>query len=150
MATDPGATDPASTSCVAWVLRVLGLIDTLALLAVVMPRSGMAMLHAWAGLGTLPDGPVVGYLARSASALYALHGLLVVFLSFDVLRYWRLIRFFATAALFHGLVMLAVDLGEGMPIWWTMSEGPIFSLTGVAVLVAQSRTSSRRPACCSR
>jgi hypothetical protein len=85
----------------------------------------------------MPEGPLVGYLARSASALYALHGALVLFRSFDVLRYWSLITFLAALAVLHGAVMLWVDLAEGMPVWWTAIEGLGFAATGGAVLAAQ-------------
>jgi hypothetical protein len=126
------------------VLRVLGCVDLLALVAVVMPREWMAQGHAWAGLGELPPAPIVGYLARSASFLYALHGAAVVFISFDVARYRPLITFLAAAALVHGAVMLGIDLAEGMPLWWTAVEGPGFAATGVAVLSVQA-FGDRRP-----
>jgi hypothetical protein len=80
---------------------------------------------------------VVEYLARSASALYALHGALVLFLSFDVPRYWRLITFLAVAALVHGAVMTGIDLAAGMPVAWTLGEGPCFAATGAVVLLLQ-------------
>jgi hypothetical protein len=128
----------ADTRVVAWILRALGMVDLLALVAVVMPASWMAATHAWAGLGELPGEPVVGYLARSTSALYALHGLLIVYISFDVARYWTLIRFFASVAVVHGLVMFGIDLSQGMPAWWTCVEGPSFAATGALVLVAQT------------
>jgi hypothetical protein len=119
------------------VLRALGLLDLCALGAVVLPARWMAAGHAGAGLGPLPPRPLVGYLARSASALYALHGALVLFLSFDVRRYGPVITFLAAAALFHGAVMLGIDLAEGMPFWWTALEGAAFAAGGVVVLLAQ-------------
>jgi hypothetical protein len=131
-------------SALAVVLRLLGAIDLLAMIAVVMPRRWMEAGHAWAGLGDLPPGPVVGYLARSSSALYALHGALIVVISFDVVRYWRLITFLAAAALVHGGVMLAIDLAEGMPRWWTLFEGPAFAASGAVVLALQRQTDAPR------
>ncbi len=124
----------------ALVLRGLGGLDTLALIAVVMPRRWMEAGAAWAGLGALPADPIVGYLVRSTSALYALHGLTVVFVSFDVVRYRPLIRFLAVIAVGHGAVMLGIDLAEGMPLWWRCAEGPAFSATGLVVLLALRRT----------
>ena len=121
----------------AWTLRGLGLIDLCAVVAVVMPGGWMQIGHAAAGLGDLPEAPIVGYLARSASALYALHGLLVIYMSLDVWRHWGLIRFFAAAAVVHGMVMLSIDLREGMPFWWTVVEGPSFAATGLVVLVVR-------------
>jgi hypothetical protein len=119
------------------VLRAFGVLDLCALGAVVAPLPWMAAAHAWLGLGPMPQGPLVGYLIRSASALYALHGALALFLSFDVLRYWRVITFLAAAALVHGAVMFGIDLAEGMPAWWTAFEGVGFAATGAVVLCAQ-------------
>jgi hypothetical protein len=112
------------------VLRAFGVLDVCAAGAVVMPVRWMAAAHAWLGLGVMPDGPLVGYLARSAAALYVLHGAMVLFLSLDVRRYWRLITFLAVAAVLHGAVMLGIDLAEGMPFWWTAFEGAGFAATG--------------------
>ena len=44
-------------------------------------------IHRQVGLGELPQVPIVGYLTRSISALYALHGALLVFMAGDVRRY---------------------------------------------------------------
>ena len=105
--------DSKSEQHLAILLRGVGCLDLLALLAVVMPRHWMDVAHKFVGLGTFPDGPIVGYLARSTSALYALHGAMVLFMSFDVARHARLIRFMAVAALVHGAVILGIDLAEG-------------------------------------
>jgi hypothetical protein len=119
-------------------LRVLGGVDLLALVAVVVPREWMAAGNAWTGLGPLPEGPLVGYLSRSASLLYALHGAMIIFLSFDLPRYWRLITFLAVAALVHGAVLFGIDRAEGMPLWWRHIEGPAFAATGAVVLLLQA------------
>jgi len=124
-------------------LRILGLVDLLALLAVFMPRHWMEVGNAWSGLGELPLGPLVGYLARSASALYGLHGAMILFISFDVNRYERLITFLAAAALVHAGIMLGIDLNEGMPTWWTLVEAPGFAATGAVVLVLQALSNKK-------
>ena len=121
------------------VLRILGVVDLLALLAVFLPLEWMARTHFRLGLGELPREPIVGYLTRSASALYALHGAMILFISFDTRRYDRLITFLAAAALVHGAVMLGIDLAVGMPAFWTLCEGPAFAATGALVLVIQRR-----------
>ena len=58
------------------LLRCLGVGSLFALVPVVMPFSWMAATHRWLGLGEMPTGPVVEYLARSLSAFYALFGAL--------------------------------------------------------------------------
>jgi hypothetical protein len=126
------------------VLRVLGCVDLTALVAVVMPNAWMAAIHAAVGLGEFPETPLVGYLTRSASALYALHGAMILFVSFDVDRYRPLITFMALAALIQGLVILAIDLAVGMPTPWILVEAPAFIGTGLAVLVAQRAIPSSR------
>ena len=119
------------------ILRCLGTLDFLAILAVFLPHSWMAHVHTALGLGNLPDAPIVGYLTRSASALYALHGAMILFVSFDVRRYTRVITFLAIAALINGAVMLGIDLAVGMPWYWTLFEGPGFAMTGIIMLIAK-------------
>jgi hypothetical protein len=119
------------------LLRGVGCLDLMALIAVVMPQHWMDVGHKFLGLGPIPHDPIVGYLARSASALYALHGAMILFISFDVVRYDRLIRFLAIAALVHGAVILGIDLGEPLPPLWRYGEGPAFAATGVLVLWLQ-------------
>jgi hypothetical protein len=122
---------------VAFVLRGLGLVDLLALIAVLAPERWMEFAHHWAGLGALPREPIVGYLARSSSAMYVLHGAIVVFISFDVRYYERLIRFMAWAAVLHGVIILGIDVAQQMPRLWRFGEGPGFAATGLVVLALQ-------------
>ena len=118
-------------------LRLFGMVDFLAILAVAMPRQWMEVLHTLAGLGDMPQGPLVGYLARSASALYALHGGMIIFISFDVKRYWPLITFLGVVTMVQGCVILAVDIAVGMSLPWTIIEAPCFIAAGAMVLVTQ-------------
>ena len=129
----------------ALVLRGIGCLDLLALVAVAAPEHWLDIAHRSTGLGPLPHDPIVGYLARSASALYALHGAMVIFISFDVRRYDRLIRFMAWAALVHGAVMLGIDLAQHMPVIWRYGEGPSFAATGLVVLCLQRNQLRGRP-----
>jgi len=55
-------------------LRLIGSAALLALIFVAAPHAWMDAIHAQMGMGQLPDAPVVGYLARSTSAFYALLG----------------------------------------------------------------------------
>ena len=135
----PSEVPSSAERTLAVVLRSMGLIDLCALFVVVLPGEWIAGIHRWLGLGTLPDAPIVGYLARSGSAMYALHGALVVYASYDVARYWPLIRFLALLALVHGAVMLEIDISQGLPLLWQLGEGPLFAASGALVLWLQAR-----------
>lgn len=117
------------------LLRGLGTLDLLALGAMLMPASWMAATHAWLGMGEFPRAAVVGYLARSASLMYAQHGAVFLFLSGDVRRYRPLIRLMAFIAIVSGGIMLAIDLSAGIPLFWTLVEGPGYIALAIAVLL---------------
>ncbi len=125
------------------ILRTFGIMDMVAFIAVVMPVQWMQTGHQWAGLGDFPDAPVAAYLARSGSLMYGLHGIFLCLLATDTVRYEKLIRWVAAVTVLHGAAMLIIDLVEQMPLWWTIVEGPAFSLTGVIVLAAQWHTQRR-------
>ena len=74
------------------LLRFVGVGALFALVAVFMPVSWMATTHRWLGLGEMPTGPVVEYLARSVSAYYALFGVLCLTVAADVDRHRPLVR----------------------------------------------------------
>jgi hypothetical protein len=95
-----------------------------ALVPVFMPWSWMAATHRWLGLGEMPTGPIVEYLARSLSAFYALVGALCLAMASDLDRYRPLVRFFGVCLALLGIVFTVVDLAAGMPWWWTALEGP--------------------------
>ena len=105
-------------------LRVVGAGGLFALVPVFMPFAWMAATHRWLGLGEMPAAPVVEYLARSASALYALCGGLFLVLGSDLGRYRPLVQFLGVAFTLLGPVFLFIDLAAGMPWWWIAAEGP--------------------------
>ena len=102
----------------------LGIPGLFALVAVFMPVSWMAATHRWLGLGEMPTGPIVEYLARSLSAFYALVGALCLVMASDLERYRPLVRFFGVCLALLGIIFTGVDLAAGMPWWWTAFEGP--------------------------
>ena len=104
------------------LLRIVGTVEVAALLAVVMPRTWMAQVHASIGLGDLPPGPLVEYLARTASFLYGGHGVLLWLLAADPIRYRPLILFNGVAYLATAAAFLAINLMTGMPVFWTVIE----------------------------
>jgi hypothetical protein len=123
-------------------LRTLGVGSLFALVPVFMPFSWMATAHHWLGLGEMPAAPVVEYLARSASALYALFGALFLMVASDLDRYRPLVQFLGVAFTLLVPVFLFIDLAAGMPWWWTASEGPGSIVVG-AVLFLLARPGHR-------
>jgi hypothetical protein len=120
-------------------LRVIGTAALFALVAVVMPYSWMNAIHQWLGLGQLPAEPIVGYLARSTSAFYALLGALLWVVSFDLVRHRLILRFLGVAIIVFGVMLLIVDFIEGMPLWWSLWEGPINMALGTIILILSNR-----------
>lgn len=116
-----------------FVLRLVGTVSLTALFAVVMPYSSMDAIHQMLGMGRLPDQPVVGYLARSVSAFYALLGGLFWLLSFDLHRHRPTLCFVGIAILIFGATLIGIDWVEGLPLWWRAWEGPWVMLIGTAI-----------------
>ncbi len=121
-----------------------GVVMLFATVAVFMPYSWMNSIHGWLGMGRLPDGPITGYLARSTSALYAMLGGLFCLVSRDVRRYRTVIAYFGTVMACFGLVLLGVDIREGMPLFWILLEGPtIIVLTSTKLILLRGVGSDR-------
>jgi hypothetical protein len=116
------------------LLRTAAAITLAALIPCVMPFAWMKEIHRFLGMGQLPEGPIVGYLTRSLSAMYALHGAIVLFVSWDVRRYRPLVRFLGSLAIAFGAGMLWLDVAVGMPPAWTVSEGPFLIVLGGVIL----------------
>lgn len=106
-----------------------------AVLAVFLPWEAMDAIHAEMGLGRMPKAPIVEYLARSLSLIYASLAPLCGFLARDVGRYREVIAFQAVVKLVAGTGLLALDLAIGMPLYWTVCEGPLVILLSIAVLL---------------
>jgi len=125
------------------VLRIVGTAALLAIVAVVMPYSWMNAIHQWLGMGMLPAEPIVGYLARSTSAFYALLGGLMWVVSFDLHRHRLVLIYIGAAIIVFGVALFAVDLLEGMPLWWSFGEGPFNTAFGIVILVLSYRLDSK-------
>jgi hypothetical protein len=59
---------------------------------------------------------------------------LLVFLASDVRRYLPVVRFLGMAGAVFGAVMLAIDCGVGMPLPWTVCEGPLVAALSAVIL----------------
>lgn len=123
-------------------LRIIGTAALLAIVAVVIPYSWMNAIHKWLGMGQLPAEPIVGYLARSTSAFYALLGGLFWVVSFDLHRHKVVLCYLGVAIVIFGAALLVVDLLEGMPLYWSLMEGPINVVFGVFILLSAYRLNS--------
>jgi hypothetical protein len=132
-----------SDTALVLLLRLVGVTALFALVAVFMPVSWMAATHRWLGLGEMPTGPVVEYLARSLSAFYALFGALCLVVAADPERYRPLVRFLGVAFAVMSLALLGVDVAAGMPWWWSAAEGPGGVVFG-ALLAVLARPGHRR------
>ena len=84
-------------------------------------------------MGQLPDKPVVGYLARSTSAFYALLGGLFWIVSFDLGRHRLVLRYLGVAITLFGAALLIIDWSEGLPFLWKVWEGPFLMGFGLAI-----------------
>jgi len=116
------------------LLRVIGTAALFALVAVVMPYSWMNTIHQRLGLGELPPEPIVGYLARSTSAFYAFFGGLLWLISSDLRRYRLVLIYVGAATVVFGTILFIVDLREGLPLYWCLTEGPINTAFGVIIM----------------
>src|SRR5262245_50641845 len=122
-----------------WLLIANGVMTLLALPAAFMPTAWMDMFHRRLMLAPLPEGPIVQYLARSVSALYAAFGSLTLLIAWDLRRFAPLVTWWGIAAILFGLILFCVDITAPMPPHWTWGEVPYTVLTGSLVLILQRR-----------
>jgi hypothetical protein len=116
-------------------LRSVGFVAALAAFGVVMPYAWMNDIHQVLGLGVLPDAPIVGYLARSTSAFYALYGGLLWVLSLNLSRYRPLLSCVGIGTILLGVALTGVDRVEGLPFFWQVVEGPFDMAAGTILLL---------------
>ena len=122
------------------LLRLAGVVTASAFLTILLPVDWMAATHRALGLGQFPRAPVVDYLARSIAALYGFHGVLLLVISTDPAKYRAIVRYVAVMNVVFGAILFAIDRHAGMPIWWTLGEGPPIAVFGavIAMLNRQS------------
>jgi hypothetical protein len=128
-----------------WLLIANGVMVLLALPAVFMPTALMDKFHRQLMHSPLPEGPIVQYLARSLSALYASFGSLTLLLAWDLRRFAPLVTWWGVAAILFGLILVWVDTNAPMPAHWTWSECPYTIIMGILVLILQRRMSAFKP-----
>ena len=124
------------------ILAVTGAGLLLAAVPIFFPASVINFLHQQLGLGEFPDAAIAFFLARSTSLLYAVHGALMFFVSFNLVRYWPLVRLFGFLHIALGLTMLGIDLSAPMPLYWIIGEGMPVAATGLLILWLWNRSNS--------
>lgn len=118
---------------IVWLFRLTGGVMLCAYLAMVMPSTWMQATHRWLGLGELASDAITEYLTRSLSALYGFHGGLLLVLSTNVRRFRRVVVYVAAMNVFLGACLLGIDLHAGLPMWWTLGEGPPIIVLGIVL-----------------
>lgn len=125
------------------LLRISAVVLLTALVPAVMPFAWMKEIHQWLGMGELPEGPIIGYLTRSLSAMYAMHGALVLFVSLDVRRFLPVVKCLAVLGIVFGVGMIALDVVVEMPLSWVLCEGPFIIILGSVLLWLAGRIQGR-------
>ena len=115
------------------LLRFTGCVLITAFLAIFLPVEWMASTHRALGMGEFPRAPVVDYLARSVAALYGFHGVLVLIVSGDPVRYRGIVSYLGIMNVLFGVTVLGIDLHARLPVWWTVLEGPPLVIIGIVV-----------------
>jgi hypothetical protein len=115
------------------LLRLAGTVMVTAFLAVLLPADWMAATHRGLGLGEFPRTPIVDYLARSIALLYGFHGVLVLIVSRDPVKYRAIVWYLAVMNTLFGAAILAIDIHAGLPSMWTLLEGPPVIAFGIVI-----------------
>ena len=119
-------------------LRVGGAVIVAAFAATLLPLDWMAATHEWLGLGTFPRAPLTEYLIRSISLLYGFHGILMLIVSKDPVRFRPIVSYLVIMDIAFGLAIIAIDVHVGMPWWWTAGESGSILLLGAILAVLNS------------
>ncbi len=132
-----------------WLLRVSGVAMLCALVFVVCPFRWMAAIHGRLGLGELAYTPLLSYLIRTLSAMYASMGAILLFVSSDVERYRPVILFLGWLGIIEGVGVTALDGFLHLPLFWTATEGPLTVVLGVFLIALAGKmpagTGTARP-----
>jgi len=118
-----------------WVLRINGAVTMMALLAIFMPLEWMNQTHQKLGMGPLPRAGIFEYLARTVSALYAIHGGLCFVLSTNVRRYGPIITYVAAAEMTFAALLVWIDIQARLPATWIATEAPLVVLVSGTILI---------------
>jgi len=126
-------------------LRLVGSLSLLALVFVAAPYTWMDSIHQMLGMGVLPEQPVVGYLARSASAFYAILGGLLWIVSFNLSRHRYVLNYLGVSFILFGVSLCLIDYIEQLPFFWIIIEGPTVILFGALLLGLNHACTTQSP-----
>ena len=126
----------------AWILRIAGVVEIVAFIAVVMPRSWMEISHTWLGLGEMPPGPVLMFMIRQASYTYGMHGISLLVIASNVERFRPLVILNGIAFLIAGPIFFLIDYTSGMPWWWSVGDSLSCLSLGAALLLLSRKSQS--------
>ena len=126
-------------------LRVVAVLEMLAVVAVIVPFDWMSHMHQWLVQSPMADDPMTEYLARSLSLFYVMNGSMLLFATLDLPRYRPLLRLWAVLMVAAGVALLRIDMAVELPTFWTMSEGPFAIGFGAIVLWLLPRDSEVSP-----
>jgi hypothetical protein len=115
------------------LLRLSAIVLLLAFPMILLPVEWMAVTHRWLGLGEFPASPLVDYLTRSISFLYGFHGGLLLLIASDVRRYRGLLVYVIAMGFAFGAAIIPIDLHAGLPLRWTLGEGPLIIITALVM-----------------
>src|SRR5262245_17040838 len=141
-----GAGMSRAERALAWLLRFEAVVLLCALPAAFLPTDWMDAIGRRLGLGELPRAPLVEYLTRSLSLLYAGWGPVLLVLASDLRRYLPLVWLYSWMALAFGPTVLVLDLVAGMPPGWIVSEAVMVNALGVAGILLLWRVDRERRA----
>ncbi len=127
-----------------FLLRLGGVVTFSAFFAMLLPIEWMASTHRWLGMGEFPRSAVVDYLARSIAALYGFHGILLLIIARDPVRYRTIVWYVVFMDFAFGVMVLLIDLHAGMPVLWTIGEGPPIIVLGMAIAFLNRENEDRR------
>lgn len=120
------------------ILRISGIMLIAAFGAVFLPYETMAIIHKHLGLGEFPNLPILDYLARSVSLFYAMHGVIIIYISFDLMKYLQFLKMLCCLGFVFGIALFIIDIKAPMPNSWAFTEGPtILSLNLVIYVLAK-------------
>src|SRR4051812_819384 len=104
------------------LLRVLGVICLLAIIAAVMPVPWLDAAHRGMRLGPFPTAPIAEYLVRSVSFLCAFYGGLLLALARDVERFVPIIAYQAIAIMPGSAFGIFAGVRAGLPAFWVIAD----------------------------